>query len=133
MLQSAGKSSVLESLVGKPFLPRGTGIVTRCPIVLNLVNNNGNLFFCRILNLAVYIRTVYIFWAEAEEWVEFDHKKGIKFEIEEVEKEIRAQTDVIAGKNMEITREKIQLTVYSPNVLTLTVVDLPGLVKVTQC
>ena len=68
-----------------------------------------------------------------EEWVEFDHKKDIKFRIEEVEKEIRAQTDVIAGKNMGITREKIQLTVYSPNVLTLTVVDLPGLVKVKPC
>lgn len=35
--QSAGKSSVLESLVGRSFLPRGTGIVTRRPLVLQLV------------------------------------------------------------------------------------------------
>ena len=34
--QSAGKSSVLESIVGRDFLPRGSGIVTRCPLVLNL-------------------------------------------------------------------------------------------------
>jgi len=34
--QSAGKSSVLESIVGRDFLPRGTGIVTRCPLVLQL-------------------------------------------------------------------------------------------------
>ena len=34
--QSAGKSSVLESIVGRDFLPRGTGIVTRCPLILNL-------------------------------------------------------------------------------------------------
>ena len=34
--QSTGKSSVLESIVGKDFLPRGTGIVTRCPLVLQL-------------------------------------------------------------------------------------------------
>ena len=34
--QSAGKSSVLESIVGKDFLPRGSGIVTRCPLVLQL-------------------------------------------------------------------------------------------------
>ena len=27
--QSSGKSSVLESIVGEDFLPRGTGIVTR--------------------------------------------------------------------------------------------------------
>lgn len=35
-VQSSGKSSVLESLVKKSFLPRGTGIVTRCPIILQL-------------------------------------------------------------------------------------------------
>ena len=34
--QSTGKSSVLESIVGKDFLPRGSGIVTRCPLVLQL-------------------------------------------------------------------------------------------------
>lgn len=32
--QSSGKSSVLESIVGKDFLPRGTGIVTWRPLVL---------------------------------------------------------------------------------------------------
>ena len=36
--QSAGKSSVLENFVGKDFLPRGSGIVTRRPLVLQ-VNN----------------------------------------------------------------------------------------------
>lgn len=34
--QSTGKSSVLESIVGRDFLPRGSGIVTRCPLVLQL-------------------------------------------------------------------------------------------------
>ncbi|KAL7617383.1 hypothetical protein Lser_V15G02090 [Lactuca serriola] len=33
---SSGKSSVLESVVGKDFLPRGSGIVTRRPLVLQL-------------------------------------------------------------------------------------------------
>lgn len=37
-LQSSGKSSVLESLVGKDILPRGTGIVTRRPLILQLVH-----------------------------------------------------------------------------------------------
>lgn len=36
--QSSGKSSVLESLVGRDLLPRGTGIVTRRPLILQLVN-----------------------------------------------------------------------------------------------
>lgn len=38
LLQSSGKSSVLEAVVGKDFLPRGTGIVTKRPLVLQLVN-----------------------------------------------------------------------------------------------
>lgn len=37
-LQSSGKSSVLESLVGRDLLPRGTGIVTRRPLILQLVH-----------------------------------------------------------------------------------------------
>lgn len=36
--QSCGKSSVLEGLVGRDFLPRGSGIVTRRPLVLQLMN-----------------------------------------------------------------------------------------------
>ena len=32
--QSSGKSSVLESIVGIDFLPRGTNIVTRRPIII---------------------------------------------------------------------------------------------------
>lgn len=37
-LQSSGKSSVLEAVVGRDFLPRGTGIVTKRPLVLQLVH-----------------------------------------------------------------------------------------------
>lgn len=35
-VQSSGKSSVLESVVGKDFLPRGTDIVTKRPLVVTL-------------------------------------------------------------------------------------------------
>uniref|UniRef100_H2U129 Dynamin-2 n=1 Tax=Takifugu rubripes TaxID=31033 RepID=H2U129_TAKRU len=40
--QSAGKSSVLENFVGRlDFLPRGSGIVTRRPLILQLVNSKA--------------------------------------------------------------------------------------------
>lgn len=39
--QSSGKSSVLENVVGRDFLPRGTGIVTRRPLILQLYNTAG--------------------------------------------------------------------------------------------
>ena len=38
--QSSGKSSVLENIVGKDFLPRGSGIVTRRPLILQLLYDN---------------------------------------------------------------------------------------------
>ena len=34
--QSSGKSSVIESIIGRHLLPRGTNMVTRCPVVINL-------------------------------------------------------------------------------------------------
>ena len=36
-MKSKHSSSVIESLVGRSILPRGTGIVTRRPLILQLV------------------------------------------------------------------------------------------------
>lgn len=56
-MQSSGKSSVLEAVVGRDFLPRGTGIVTRRPLVLNLVHVDD---------------------PKAQEYGEFMHRQGQK-------------------------------------------------------
>ena len=53
--QSAGKSSVLENFVGRDFLPRGSGIVTRRPLVLQLITDNMGLFlFCLFFFIFLY-------------------------------------------------------------------------------
>lgn len=44
--------------------------------------------------------------------------------------EIEAETDRITGGNKGISNIPINLRVYSPNVLNLTLIDLPGLTKV---
>ncbi|XP_036794738.1 dynamin-2 isoform X12 [Oncorhynchus mykiss] len=104
--QSAGKSSVLENFVGRDFLPRGSGIVTRRPLILQLCFNKA-------------------------EYAEFLHCKGRKFvDFEEVRAEIEAETDRITGSNKGISAIPINLRVYSPNVLNLTLIDLPGMTKV---
>uniref|UniRef100_A0AAR2JQS9 Dynamin n=1 Tax=Pygocentrus nattereri TaxID=42514 RepID=A0AAR2JQS9_PYGNA len=104
--QSAGKSSVLENFVGKDFLPRGSGIVTRRPLVLQLITANT-------------------------EWAEFLHCKGKKFtDFDEVRQEIEAETDRVTGANKGISPIPINLRVYSPHVLNLTLIDLPGITKV---
>ncbi|XP_062858223.1 dynamin 3a isoform X2 [Trichomycterus rosablanca] len=104
--QSAGKSSVLENFVGRDFLPRGSGIVTRRPLVLQLINASS-------------------------EYAEFLHCKGKKFTyFSEVRQEIEVETDRVTGAKKGISSIPINLRVYSPNVLNLTLIDLPGITKV---
>uniref|UniRef100_A0A8C8SU39 Dynamin-1-like protein n=1 Tax=Pelusios castaneus TaxID=367368 RepID=A0A8C8SU39_9SAUR len=120
--QSSGKSSVLESLVGRDLLPRGTGIVTRRPLILQLVHvspedrrqtsgdENG---------------------IDAEEWGKFLHTKNkIYTDFDEIRQEIENETERISGNNKGISPEPIHLKIFSPNVVNLTLVDLPGMTKV---
>ncbi|KAM4548939.1 dynamin 3a isoform 2-T2 [Odontesthes bonariensis] len=104
--QSAGKSSVLENFVGRDFLPRGSGVVTRRPLILQLLHSNT-------------------------EYGEFFHCKGKKFtDFDEIRKEIELETRRLTGSNKGISPVPISLRIYSPHVLNLTLVDLPGITKV---
>ena len=104
--QSAGKSSVLENFVGRDFLPRGSGIVTRRPLVLQLINSHS-------------------------EYAEFLHQKGKYYaDFDQVRKEIESETDRVTGGEKNISVIPINLRVYSPHVLNLTLIDLPGMTKV---
>ena len=65
--QSSGKSSVIESLVGRSILPRGTGIVTRRPLILQLVYTPKDDRVHRSAERGTI---------EHEEWAEFLHTKN---------------------------------------------------------
>lgn len=66
-----------------------------------------------------------------EEWGEFLHALGRKYyDFNEIREEIEAETLRIAGNNKGINRLPINLKIYSPHVLNLTLVDLPGLTKI---
>lgn len=107
--QSSGKSSVLESVVGRDFLPRGSGIVTRRPLVLQLHKTDRG----------------------QTDYAEFLHAPKRKLtDFAAVRKEIADETDRITGKSKQISNIPIHLSVYSPNVVNLTLIDLPGLTKV---
>ncbi|KAL2478284.1 Dynamin-related protein 1E [Forsythia ovata] len=107
--QSSGKSSVLESIVGRDFLPRGSGIVTRRPLVLQLHKTEEG----------------------QQEYAEFGHMQRRRFsDFALVRKEISDETERITGKTKQISPVPIHLSIYSPNVVNLTLIDLPGLTKV---
>lgn len=104
--QSAGKSSVLENFVGRDFLPRGAGIVTRRPLILQLIHSQ-------------------------QEYGEFAHCRGTIFtDFDKICKEIEDETDRCTGSNKGISPVPINLRIFSPHVLNLTLIDLPGLTKV---
>ncbi|KAL7628174.1 Dynamin- GTPase protein [Parahypoxylon ruwenzoriense] len=124
--QSAGKSSVLENIVGRDFLPRGSGIVTRRPLILQLINVEEDL--SEPDAHAAYRNPTQ---ARRSEWAEFHHIPGRRFtDFGDVKREIENETSRVAGNNKGINRQPINLKIYSPHVLNLTLVDLPGLTKV---
>ncbi|KAL8851400.1 MAG: hypothetical protein Q9221_003671 [Calogaya cf. arnoldii] len=128
--QSSGKSSVLENIVGKDFLPRGSGIVTRRPLILQLINVPSERDD-KPDNDDVHIPHTSASVAGQGEWAEFSHLGGQKFrDFSAVKREIEHETARIAGSNKGISRQSINLKIYSPHVLSLTLVDLPGLTKV---
>ena len=59
------------------------------------------------------------------------HKPGEKFfDFSKVREEIELDTDKVCGKNKDISSVHIFLKIFSPKVVDLTLVDLPGTTKV---
>ena len=102
--QSSGKSSLLQSIIKKDILPHGDKLVTRCPI--------------RVLTSK-----------HQREFATFPDMPGQEFKISEV-------SQILQAKNLEIEKTKyisdkdILLNLYGPDMLNMTLVDLPGLVKI---
>lgn len=106
--QSAGKSSLLESICGLTFLPRGSGIVTRRPLELRMIRR-----------------------AVEKPYFEFpkDHPSE-KFENTlQVTKIIEELTDKNTSGEKGISKDPIVCTVFSPTVPDLTLIDLPGITR----
>ncbi|XP_047203749.1 interferon-induced GTP-binding protein Mx-like [Girardinichthys multiradiatus] len=107
--QSSGKSSVLEALSGVA-LPRGSGIVTRCPLELKMKRRK-----------------------EGQEWYGKISYQEHEEELDDpatVEKKIREAQDEMAGVGVGISDDLISLEIASPDVPDLTLIDLPGIARV---
>ncbi|KAJ3434947.1 dynamin related protein 1 isoform a [Anaeramoeba flamelloides] len=110
--QSSGKTSVLESIVGIDFLPRGTGIVTRRPLVLELVRSRSTTKQKQ----------------KKGPYAKFSHLKNQIFpEFDKVREEIKNQTNQL--EKDQISDQPLYLKIFSPKLVDLTLIDLPGLTK----
>lgn len=107
-VQSSGKSSVLESIVGLNFLPRNEGVCTRRPLELRLVHVFDN----------------------AKPYGVFEGLDSKFYDFEQVREMIVKLTEDKAGKTKNIIDDPIILTIYSPTCPDLTLIDLPGITRI---
>jgi GTP-binding protein EngB required for normal cell division len=106
--QSSGKSSVLEAIVGHEFLPKGSNMVTRRPIELTLVNTPD---------------------AQAE-YGEFPALGlGKITDFSHIQRTL-TELNLAVPDSQCVSDDPIQLTISSPHVPDLSLIDLPGYIQV---
>ncbi|KAK2603049.1 hypothetical protein N8I77_009533 [Diaporthe amygdali] len=105
--QSSGKSSVLEAIVGHEFLPKGSNMVTRRPIELTLINT-------------------------PESKSEYGEFPDLGLKTSDFSSVQRTLTDLnLAVPDSEcVSDDPIRLSIYSPSVPDLSLIDLPGYIQV---
>jgi dynamin 1-like protein len=147
--QSSGKSSVLEAIIGRDFLPRGAGVVTRRPILIQLIKLppppkpdevDADAVEVQVSALSGSLSTLGSNGSHQKPsraptpptfWVEFLHRPEQKFfDIPAIRREIQAETDRVAGTNKRLVPNALIIKVHASDVVDLTLIDLPGITKV---
>lgn len=105
--QSSGKSSVLEAIVGHEFLPKGSNMVTRRPIELTLINTPES----------------------KSEYGEFPDL-GIKTSDFSSVQRTLTDLNLAVPDSQCVSDDPIRLSIYSPTVPDLSLIDLPGYIQV---
>lgn len=105
--QSSGKSSVLESIVGHEFLPKGDNMVTKRPIELTLVNSPES----------------------ASEIIEFPALKMTLSDFKQAQK-VLVDLNLAVPNSQFVSDDPIQITIRSPKIPDLSLVDLPGYIQI---
>ncbi|BBN67223.1 dynamin-related protein 3A, partial [Prunus dulcis] len=110
--QSSGKSSVLEALVGRDFLPRGSEICTRRHSCSSFLQTNATptALTRSMASSCTFLGGASRFLRDSEGNSAGDRERS--------------------RGNKGVTDKQIRLKIFSPNVLDITLVDLPGITKV---
>ncbi len=113
-IQSSGKSAVLERIIGIELLPSASGLCTRTPIEVRLINTEKEEY------ANIFLRESETDETEKEVYVE---------NLVDIKQMIIDQTKLKAGGNKDIKDKPIVITVFSPKCPNLTLIDLPGVVN----
>ncbi|EAQ90630.1 hypothetical protein CHGG_02565 [Chaetomium globosum CBS 148.51] len=106
--QSSGKSSVLEAIVGHEFLPKGSNMITRRPIELTLVNDPE----ARV---------------DYGEFPDLGLTRVTDFSL--IQKTL-TELNQSVPESLCVTDDPIRLTIHSPGIPDLSLIDLPGYIQV---
>ncbi len=124
--QSSGKSSVLNRILRMDILPVGKQMVTRTPLHMEL--NQSNTGDKAHVEFGTYS-------GEGNSWhisntLEICIPEPSESDIENIITIIESETRKRAGIEKNISKKPIIMRIFSPNVPTLTLIDLPGLTSV---
>lgn len=116
--QSSGKSTVLNRIIGLNIIPIGSKMETRTPINIELINSKNTIVeFGDYSNGTWNLKTSL-------------NISSNESDLYEVKNEIKNQTNLKAGEDMNISYNEINIRIYSPNVPNLNFIDLPGLTMI---
>ncbi|OWA54970.1 Dynamin-1-like protein [Hypsibius exemplaris] len=124
--QSDGKSSVLESIVGHPFLPRGEGCVTRTPIKLFMRTTHAENGCDPVENISVSYDTGIL--GGLGRAAPVTHTKRLR-DFRNIAPTIQEATRELTGGRTGIVENLITVNIQSPRVPNLTLIDLPGMIE----
>ncbi len=129
--QSSGKSTVLNSIISPnsttsfDILPTGGKICTRTPLDLKLHKTKKQESYAEFGAYNDNGWTV-------EKRFELSLPSATEKELSDIRQYIEQKTNELAGTNFNISKNPIYLQIYSPNVPELSLVDLPGLIMISQ-
>lgn len=119
-MQSSGKTTVLESIIGTNILYKNENLSTRNPFNIKLIRNKDLTQDTSFIEFGNYTQ----FGWKCE-------KKFLYKDVIEIRKYIEIKTIEIAGNNYNISDIPIYIHIHAPNVPNLEFIDLPGIINIS--
>ena len=120
--QSSGKSSLLNKILNMDILPTGGKMVTRTPLNMELINTKSEFY-------AEFGQFRDGSWERLNKF-KLTSPKSTVTEIAAISAYIHQLTIERAGDAMNISPNEINVRVYSPHVVNINLIDLPGLTMI---
>jgi len=121
--QSAGKSSVINSILCLDILPTDSKMCSRCPVKLELTYHDSTSI---LIHIGSYKYSLFQSFKNFDlESITEDNQNIIKNTILEFQNQY-------AGDSLNISNKEIVIRISSNQMPNLTIIDLPGMISLTQ-